>query len=208
MNIDPTTLQTLHQALAEQKSVFLSAGGVNVCFETRILGIQSTEIALQNTILPELIREVMASSSITLQLDMIQLKASCLKTDGVHLLLPIESDGAIPEGRSQSRALTAEKQVFAEILNPIDGVTVLHKKVLDISTGGMSIRAPFESQLLAPGREFPSIKILVNGKVHTETTGTLVYVRKLIDRRGSSLMQAGFKFPANIPEPKTSIQNG
>ena len=194
-------LDRLADVRAKKQSVFLTASGVPVCFEARVVDATDSEIILENTVTPEYIHQVMGSASFTLQFDMMQIKASSLGTNGVNLLLPIESDGPIPESRSMQRSVTTDLDLNCAILNPIDQTTLLKKKVLDISTRGMSIRTPFESRLMVPGQTFDSIKVNLGTKEVVQTGGQVVYLRRLIDRNANALMQAGIKFSREIPAP-------
>lgn len=128
---------------------------------------------------------------------MLRFSANRLKTDGIHLIFTVRADTVADETRQAERfPFTADEMVICELLNPVDGETHLSKTVLDMSALGISIQTTGEGKLFTAGRRLPTIKIMIDGKLYNQTSGEVVYRRKLMDPKGHLRMQVGIRFDA------------
>ena len=89
--------------------------------------------------------------------------------------------------------------VIVEILNPYDGETRLSKAVMDMSATGMSLSTTFDSQLFKAETFLPSLRVMIDGELYTQTRGRVVYNRKLLDLSGQLRTQVGIKFEGQAP---------
>ena len=124
-----------------------------------------------------------------------RLIATTISGDGQDIIFPLKKDSVIEETRQSERfSFTAEEKVICEILNPYDGSTKLSKSVMDMSATGLSLRTTFESKLFRPGTQLEDIKVLIGGEPYTQTSGTVVYTRKLLDLKNHLRLQVGIQF--------------
>jgi hypothetical protein len=130
-----------------------------------------------------------------IQVQMIRFQADRIDSDGQHIVFPLKAMSVIEETRQSERfPFTAEERVICELLNPFDGETRIFKNVMDMSATGLSMRTRFESRLFSPGTVIPEIKVLIDGKLYTSVSGTIVYNRKLLTHKGRLRLQVGVKF--------------
>lgn len=194
MAIDQTHLRLLHDSAAQKRSVYFSAEGVDVVFQTQLMSVAANHVVLANYVTLDHIRSVVNSKKFFLQCQMVRFAADQVSTDGVNILFPLTSLTAIEETRQSQRfPFEPEEHVTCEFINPVDGKTKLVKGVMDMSATGLSLRTR-ASQLFKPGLSIPEIKVTIDGAPYTKTAGTVVYRRKLMDMKGKLRMQVGLKF--------------
>lgn len=199
MTVEAKHLQILKEAQARRAPVFFASGGVDILFESRILELRGRDIVVDNTVRPEYITRVAASDHFALRVHMIQFLSEKISSDGVSIIFPLENAKVIEETRQSERVtISPSESAMVEMINPFDGETVLVKSLMEMSTGGMSIRTPADSQLFQPGILFRDMKIVVDGKVKMKTSGRVVYQRKFLNRLGKRYCQVGFRFEGGI----------
>jgi hypothetical protein len=196
--IDDSIYELIEECADKKKSIFFSAEGIDVVFETQILVIRDDTLALANTVPPQFIAEVVKAPRFYLQIQMIRFVAEQIKSDGVNIVFPFKGLKPIENNRGAKRFLfESDEKVVLETLNPYDQETVLRKSVIDISSTGLSIRTPVNSQLYEPGTYFRNMKVMINNKVYNKSDGTVIYKRMFFDQEGHSYFQVGFKFEAS-----------
>jgi hypothetical protein len=193
--VEARVVELLAETAKEKRSVFYSSSSVDISFQTLIHKITPDAIHLENRVKPAFISAAIKASDHYLQVHMIRFQAKTIATDGVDLIFPLTKNSVTEETRQAERFPFAdEERVVCEILNPIDGETKIVKAVLDMSATGLSIRTTFASLLFAKGMVLPSIRVLINGESYSQSSGTIVYSRKIMDLQGRLRNQVGIKF--------------
>lgn len=199
MTIDEASLELIQECVQRKSPVFFSASEVNIVFQTHIMVIKNRSIVLANTVPPEHISGVAQSQQYFLKIHAVRFVSDRITTDGIHILFPLEGLRLIEDSRSAKRFMfDASERVVMEVVNPIDQETVLRKAIIDMSTTGLSIRTPMQSELYSPGQSFKNMKIIMDGKVYNEVDGHVVYQQTFLNQKGKSYCQVGFKFD-NVP---------
>lgn len=202
MAINEKALEVLNNAMRTRTPVFFSGDGTDITFETRMKKIDSERVILENSVRPEFISRVAQSKRFMIQVQMIRFQADRIDSDGQHIVFPLKAMSVIEETRQSERfPFTAEERVICELLNPFDAETRIFKNVMDMSATGLSLRTRFESRLFSPGTTIPEIKVLIDGKLYSAVTGTIIYNRKLMTHRGRLRLQIGIKFDEKGGEP-------
>jgi hypothetical protein len=195
MGIDSASYEILRDTLTQKSSVFFSGDGTNVTFQSRLIEVNEDSIKLENTVIPKYIRDLLGSKHYSLMVQMIRFQADKLNTDGVNLIFPLKEDSVIQETRGSERfVFSADERVVCEFMNPFDEETRLTKSVMDMSATGLSIRTTYDSKLFERGTRFPQLRVLIDGELYTQTTGSVVYTRRLLDLHGHLRLQVGIKF--------------
>ncbi len=202
MSIDDAALDLIHESVRRRSQVFFSASEVQVVFQTQILSLKNKSIVLANSVPPDYIGKVAKSSQFFLKVQSVRFVCERILSDGVHILFPLEDIRQIEDSRSAKRFMfDTNERVVLEVVNPIDQETILRKAVLDMSTTGLSIRTPRQSQLYAPGQQFKGMKIIMDGKIYNEVDAHVVYQQAFLSQKGKSYCQVGFKFEMEHPNP-------
>lgn len=195
MAIDELTLKFISENIEKRGSVFLSAQGVDVLFQTYLLAVRDNTVVVANTVTPALISRVAKAKRFFLQIRMIQFESSEITSDGVNIVFPLESLNIFEENRQAERfPFDAEERVVIEFLNPYDQETLLQMPVMDMSATGLSIRSAFDSDLLVSGQIFPAVKVLIDAKVYRAVDCQIVYKRRFLARDAKMHFQVGLKF--------------
>ena len=195
MSVDDAMMDLIRESVQRKTLVYFSANGIKTVFQTQVHSIRSRFVVLFNSIPPESISRVMESSEFFLKIQSIRFVCDQLTTDGVHLLYPLDNMRVIDDNRNAKRINFGTKDAaFIEVLNPLDQETLLRKSLLDMSSTGLSFRTPIESELYTPGRRFEKMRIFMEGKLHSEASGQVVYQQSFLTKDGKSYCQVGFKF--------------
>ena len=195
MKLDAQNLALLEECQAGKIPVLLAGDGLPITFQTHILKVESTHVALENRVPPRFIRSVMASKGFSLQARMVRFQADRLETDGECLIFPLGEKAMIEETRQSERfSFSVDERVVVEILNPFDSETKLTKTVMDMSATGMSLRTTFESELFKPDTYLPHLRVLIDGEPYTQAKGRVIYTRRMLDLTGQLRVQVGIKF--------------
>ncbi|MES2746689.1 MAG: PilZ domain-containing protein [Bdellovibrionota bacterium] len=201
MSADDATMDLIRESVQRKTLVYFSANGVKTVFQTQVHSIRSRSVVLYNSIPPEYISRVTSSSEFYLKIQSIRFVCDQISTDGVHLLYPLDNMRLVDDNRNAKRFNFGTKDTaFLEVVNPLDHETLLRKNLLDFSSTGLSFRTPIESELYTPGRRFEKMRIFMEGKLHSEASGQVVYQQSFLTKDGKSYCQVGFKFD----EPQAS----
>ena len=185
----------LAEAADSKAFVYLSGSGCDVSFQTTILKVEEDRVVLMNSVPPEMVSQLWKSEKFMLQVNMARFAADRIESDGVNIVFHIKSLKLIEETRASERfSFTAEERVVCEFLNPFDQETWISKSVMDMSSTGLSVSASMVSCLFKEGVHFDTMKIVIDGEPYTVTSGTVVYVRKVMETKGKMRAQVGFKF--------------
>lgn len=195
MSLDEATMELIRESVQRKTLVYLAVSGVKTVFQTQVHSIRSRFVVLHNSIPPEYISRVMEAKEFYLKIQSIRFVCDQLGTDGVHLLYPIDNMRLVEDNRNAKRFnFGAKDAAFLEVMNPLDHETLLRKNLLDMSSTGLSFRTPIESELYSPGQRFERMRIFMDGKLHSEASGQVVYQQSFLTKDGKSYCQVGFKF--------------
>lgn len=195
MSLDEATMELIRESVQRKTLVYLAASGVKTVFQTQVHSIRSRFVVLHNSIPPEYISRVLEAKEFGLKIGSIRFACDSLDTDGVHLLYPIENMRLVEDNRNAKRFnFGARDSAYLEVVNPLDQETLLRKNLLDMSSTGLSFRTPIESELYAAGTRFEKMRIFMEGKLHSEASGQVVYQQSFLTKDGKSYCQVGFKF--------------
>lgn len=195
MAIDAKNRELLQSCAKQKQSVFISGSSLPITFQTFLTAVTETHVVIENRVKPRYIKKFSGSEQFSLQAQMVRFQSSSIESDGEHIIFPLGDNAVIEETRQAERfTFTADERVITEILNPFDGETRLSKPVMDMSATGLSLRTTFDSKLFSPGILLPNIKVLIDGELYIQSSGTVVYTRKLFDLKGSLRTQVGIKF--------------
>lgn len=195
MAVDSKSLKVIRESADKKASVFFSAEGLDILFQTFVLAVRDDVVVLANKVTPALISKVIAAPRYYMQCQMIQFVSEQVTSDGVNIVFPLHSLKVIEETRQAQRfPFDSEEQVVIEFMNPFDGETIVTKAVMDMSATGLSIRTPFESRLFEPGQSFKEIKILIDGEPYNRVEAQVIYKRRFLTREGKMHIQVGLKF--------------
>jgi len=193
--LDQKNRELLEGCWKSKHSVFLSGGKLAITFQTYITAVTDEHVVLENRVKPRFIRQFSKSDQFTLQAQMIRYQSNAVFSDGENIIFPLKENSAIEETRQAERfSFSADERVITEILNPFDNETRLSKPVMDMSATGLSLRTNFDSKLFSSDILLPNIKVLIDGELYIQTSGRVVYSRKLLDLKGSLRTQVGIKF--------------
>lgn len=195
MGLDKKNRELLESCLKQKQSVFLSGNKLAITFQTYITAVGDDYVVLENRVKPCFIKQFSKSGQFTLQAHMIRYQTDQIRSDGENIIFPLKENSLIEETRQAERySFTADERVITEILNPFDQETRLSKSVMDMSATGLSLRTAFDSKLFTPDILLPNIKVLIDGELYIQSSGKVVYSRKLLDLKGSLRTQIGIKF--------------
>lgn len=195
MGLDKKNKELLESCLKQKQSVFLSGNKLAITFQTYITAVTDDYVVLENRVKPRFIKQFSKSNQFTLQAHMIRYQTDQIRSDGENIIFPLKENSLIEETRQAERySFTADERVITEILNPFDQETRLSKSVMDMSATGLSLRTTFDSKLFSPDTLLPNIKVLIDGELYIQSSGKVVYSRKLLDLKGSLRTQIGIKF--------------
>ena len=195
MGLDKKNKELLESCLKQKQSVFLSGNKLAITFQTYITAVADDYVVLENRVKPRFIKQFSKSGQFTLQAHMIRYQTDQIRSDGENIIFPLKENSLIEETRQAERySFTADERVITEILNPFDQETRLSKSVMDMSATGLSLRTTFDSKLFTPNILLPNIKVLIDGELYIQSSGKVVYSRKLLDLKGSLRTQIGIKF--------------
>jgi hypothetical protein len=195
MSIGPSIASALQEARKNKTRVYISGSSCPVTFTTFILSYNNDIIYLENTVLPAYISQFVASEQFSINLGMLQLKTDKIVSNGQDIGFPLTHKTTIEETRSEARLLVkSDDDLICLINNPFDKVTQLRKRILDLSSQGVSLTMIFGSRLFETGMVLPEITIVKNGKTDQQRSGKVVYNRKLVNEKGQIRTQVGIHF--------------
>jgi hypothetical protein len=193
--LDQKNRDLLESCWKSKQSVFLSGGRLAITFQTYIIAVTDDHVVIENRVKPRFIRQFSKSEQFTLQAQMVRYQTDAIFSDGESIIFPLKENSVIEETRQAERfSFSADERVITEILNPFDNETRLSKPVMDMSATGLSLRTNFDSKLFSPDILLPNIKVLIDGELYIQSSGRVVYSRKLLDLKGSLRTQVGIKF--------------
>jgi hypothetical protein len=197
-------LQSILEECRKQRTpVFIASQSLDIAFQTVIRHVDGNTIILENMVRPEYIQKFSAGNLFFLQCKMLRLQSTKVGPRGTNMAFEIQENSTTEETRQAERFLfTPDEKVMAEILNPFDNITKLHRHVMDMSATGLSIRINAPTKPFAAGAKLPLVKVHIDGKLWTTASAEVVYNRKFMDLQGHLRVQVGLKFLTSQNAPR------
>jgi hypothetical protein len=175
-----------------KSQVMLSALGVETSFVSKVLMVEEGFVVLQNTIPIEYITAFSSAQKHFMTTGSFRLSANQVTSNGVNIVFSYDNIEETSESRSEERVQISDNETWCEFVNPLDGETVIRKRILDLSKTGLSLVTSWNSELLMPGRDFSQMTLVSGGQKKT-VTGKIVYNRRFVNASGRIRHQIGFQ---------------
>jgi c-di-GMP-binding flagellar brake protein YcgR len=194
MFIEPKVVEHLRQLQKNKTRVVLSAKGMDISFQTRLLACQPDRLLVQNTIPYALIASFLKAKPFYLLSPQHRFTCENIESDGVNIVFRPVGYDKIAETRVAERLpFEREDRVFCEMKNPFDGETKLSFPVLDMSAGGLSFWTPRLSKLFVPNLILSPLHVLIENEMYDKGQARVIYARKTIDLKGRMGLQVGLE---------------
>lgn len=179
--------------------MLFSAEAWPIVYQAQIINVQPNSVTLSNKVPYTHIADVMQRKRFGLQCKMTRFSSRRVDSDGENMVFVFSELEEIEETRQSERfPFEHEEKVICEIRNPVDQKTILSREILDMSATGLSLRCAKPSALFRPGRYFPELRVIINGQIYQNTSGTVVYTRQMMDLNAKLRVQVGMKFETKI----------
>ncbi len=192
----------LDECRKQRTPVFISSQSLDIAFQTVVRSLDGPVVILDNMVRPEHIHQFSSGPTFFLQCKMLRLQSTKVSPRGSNMAFEIQNNSITEDARQSERFLfTPDEKVIAEIQNPFDNLTKLHRHVMDMSATGLSIRINAPTKPFLAGSKLPMVKVKIDGKLWTSSAAEVVYNRKFMDLQGHLRVQVGLKFltPQNSP---------
>ena len=195
MKIDNDTYALIEKSRREKTTTYISCNNIPILFQAEISKISEDSIYLKNPISYNIISKFRNSKEFSIKISLLNLIVDNITTTGNELKLFIKKIINIKNLRQYERFFfSIEDNATCEILNPYDNMTVLTKKVIEMSQGGLSIQNETDSKLFSPGQIFKNIKLSINDKLDKTRNIEIIYSQTLQLLSGKTIKQTGCKF--------------
>ena len=182
-------------SLSLNQFCIIKSNSICIDFETNINFISESHAYLDNTINPAFIKQFMEATEFTLRAGDRKFKCKKVNSDGVNIIFPLEDEQNYTNTREATRTvIPPETNLYIKFLNPIDKVTILKKKICDISTIGLAFHTPEKNKLFTKLRDLKSIQIEYNGKCIYEGEGNTLHTREVYTKDGIEKCLIGIRF--------------
>jgi hypothetical protein len=192
----------LKELISSRAPIVLSVEGVEFSFLTYVKKVEGDSFYLHNSIPPKKIKNVLESKNSNLTLPDFSLFGGNLSGDGKFLIFTPNKKTEHSETRLEKRlSFEPGENVNIEFLNPIDNKTKFRKKVLDLSSSGLSFETHYDSKLFIKDEILEEIYITIADKRLKKCNGKIVYKKPLFDFEYRKRFQIGLKLE-NIEDLK------
>lgn len=199
MIADAKQIKSINEAFKNKSPIFFHGDNVDITFQTRIKDIRDNILLLENTVHPDFISSMVDASRFSVQINMLKFETDEIQSDGKNIIFPLKYDDSFEDSRMSERVnFTSDERVYCEFINPYDHVTILRKKVVDMSNTGICIKNSINSGLFQPGTHFTDLTIYIDSDSFFTTSGAVIYVRKLMSKNSKLENQIGIKFDSKI----------
>jgi hypothetical protein len=188
-------LHLLQESYEREEPLVFSPSGVAISFFCLIREIEGDTVILQNPVKPAMAKDVMNSEQFFVFCRSYRIEALDFSPQGQDLSFRVPPAAHLSQERTKERTYYSEKDdAHIMIAHPFDKGTVIRRKLIDTSEGGLSFRARKMTSFIASGRTLPSLRMVVRGEDLGERSGTIVYVTRIVDPSGDSYHQVGVQF--------------
>ncbi|MBP9706656.1 MAG: PilZ domain-containing protein [Oligoflexales bacterium] len=191
--------KTIDLAYKYRSPVFLNCEGIDITFESCIRMYDGNSIILENSVHPDYIRKFTQAKRFSVQINMLRFESDEIHSNGKEIIFPLKYDDSFENSRSAERySFSKEEQVYCKLRNPFDQVTFIKKKIVDLSNTGLCLKSQSSTSLFQPGVQFSYLTVDIDGATFLQTSGTVIYVRKMMNKHGKLEEQIGIKFDKEI----------
>lgn len=196
LRIEKSEIQKiLQESFEAEQPVVFSPSGVATSYFCLIKYLDETEVTIKNPFPPELVQAVLASEAFSLFCRSYRIEANALTPRGQDLVFHIPEEAVLGRERSDERFYYSDHDhAFVLISHPFDRNTIIKRKILDTSAGGLSFRARSINSFIQRGRSLPHLELYVRGTQISQLAGEIVYVTRIVDQSGDSFYQVGVRF--------------
>lgn len=183
------------EAVKAKQPLFLTPKGKSFSFLCTPIGIIEDSIVFRNSIPIDILPEVVTSTEFTLACRDYQVVSAALFAHGTDIRFPTHHISLLPQSRTEERVVfSAEDNAEVAIYHPFDKGTILKRRLYDLSKGGLSFRAHFQTNLIQPGRILAKMKITTPFRTEETLSGRVIYVKKIYEENKKSYSQVGVQF--------------
>jgi hypothetical protein len=182
----------------KKELVILKSSALDTSFETRIIEIQNNSIVLKNPVPMESIGAFIGAEKYLLQVRDLTFKGRSVEGSGVNMRFWLTESEPVDQLSSSKRKsdrtyFQDDENVYCEFTNPIDKITKLKKRMVDISQSGFSLITIGKSKLFKNGLQLKNVRIF--GDIEEEITcdAEVRYSRNYISLSGESCNQVGLQ---------------
>jgi c-di-GMP-binding flagellar brake protein YcgR len=179
-------------------SPLFQAGEKQVSFICTLEDVTEDAVFFKNPFPLELVKKIQSCIEFTIFSKMYLIRSEKVESQGTLLKFPLPDFALHKQMRIEQRTSFSPKlKNHILIKHPFDQGTTLRRRLLDLSSGGLSFCAPKESAFIQVGRSLPEVKVVVANNVVQTSKAQIVYAKRIIDTTLDSpatLMQVGIKF--------------
>jgi hypothetical protein len=187
--------------LLEEPVVFspiFPASEKQVSFICNLEEVTEEFLTFKNPFPLELVKWIEKCEGFTIFSRMYLIRAEKIESQGTLVKFPVPDFAMHNQLRTEQRTTYSPKlKNHVLIKHPFDNGTVLKRRLLDLSSGGLSFCAPKESAFIKVGRLLPEVKVIINQQNVQNSPAQIVYAKKIIDTTlepHATLLQVGLKF--------------
>lgn len=183
------------EAVKAKQPLLLTPKGKSFSFLCTPIGMVDDAIVFKNSIPIDILPDVVTSTEFTVACRDYQVVSAALFAHGTDIRFPTHHISLLPQSRTEERVVfSADEKAEVIISHPFDGGTVLHRRLYDLSRGGLSFRANIQTKLIQPGRIFTKLEIVTPTRKNEIKSGRVVYIKKIFEETGKSYHQVGIQF--------------
>jgi len=185
----------LQESFEADQPVIFTPSGVATSYFCLIASLDESEVTIKNPFPPDLVKSVLASETFSLFCRSYRIEANKLTPRGQDLVFHIPDQAVLGQERSDERFYYSDHDdAFVLISHPFDRNTLIKRKILDTSAGGLSFRARSINSFIQRGRSLPRLQLFVRGNQISQRAGEIVYVTRIVDQSGDGFHQVGIRF--------------
>lgn len=182
-------------AISREEPFILTPKGQLISFFCEVVEIKNYTLIIKNPIPAIHAPFVTTAESYSLFFRQYWMTFDHIKSHGKNILVEIPEQINVGQSRNEERIYFSNKEnVNIVIPHPFDKGTFLKRKVIDLSSGGLSFRAKFRTLLIQPGRILNHFKIHKSENEIIEQSGKVVYLKQIVDLSGQNHFQVGVQF--------------
>lgn len=193
-NLSDEGFEAVNEAIQAKLEVVLSIDGCAYGFLSSVIDVVGDSIILENSIPYQMITTARQGQSSFISIGDFTVEGGAIESDGKNIIFRVLSTRSHLNERVEKRlAFSKDEDVRITFTHPIDKKTEFEKKVLDVSTSGLSFATFFDSALFSKGTKISQIKLKNNNETVKEFNGEIVYKRPLRSKSNHTWYQIGLR---------------
>lgn len=171
------------QMIDQRYTVMVSSENLEYSFSTYIISQDKDgRLLLKNTVPIDYIHDTIGCQDFKLTFGDVNLSTSLLPGDGVNFVFHTEQVECLQTSRKSLRKFFyLDDKGYIEQVNPFDQKTLIRKKLINLSEGGLSFEINYSGLLFYPGQEFSLVKIFINSKLVDTKSYRVLYIKKFFN---------------------------